>query len=112
MGRGDRARASGEGIEYNIAWIGERLDEELDQRSRERCRVRALAALGLHFDHIARPRDAGEAPIVIRGAWIFPAAEPRAPVPSRPLPEVDFGLFGRIVEAVFGDVADGRRDET
>jgi hypothetical protein len=24
----------------------------------------------------------------------WPAADPRAPVPSSPLPEVDFGLFG------------------
>ena len=37
----------------------------------------------------------------------LPASDPpRGPVPSRPLPDVDFGLFGRVIEAILRGVAD------
>ena len=59
MRRCHRRTASHEPVENAIAFIGERLQEELDQRARERSGVRSLAALGLGLDHIARPCDAG-----------------------------------------------------
>ena len=54
---GNAGPASQKRIENQIAGIGERLHEELDQRSRERGGVTALAAFRFDLDHVARPRD-------------------------------------------------------
>ena len=68
VGRGHRCAATEKRIEDDVAGVGERLHKELNQRTWEGSRVRALAALGLHLDHVARPRDAGEPAILVREA--------------------------------------------
>jgi len=100
--RGQRRAATQERVEHNVIRVGERVDEELDQSSGKRRGVRSLTALRLNFDYVTgvRRRRSGH-PCCSRCAGDLPAscilplsaAAPRGPVPNRPLPEVDFGLW-------------------
>src|SRR5579885_208678 len=64
--RRHRCPAAHERIEHDVAGVREGLHEELDQRPRERSRMRTLAALGLHLDHVARPRQAAVPSVILR----------------------------------------------
>ena len=67
MGGGHSRAATEEWIEHDVADIAERQQEELNQRAGEGSGMRALAALGLHLNDVARPRDASEPAIFVAG---------------------------------------------
>ena len=108
--RGHRCAAAEEWIEDDVAGVGERLHEELDQRTWEGSRVRTLATLGLHLDHVARPRDAGEPAILIRGS-LLARRRSASPGAEQPAPRGRLRVVRRVIEAIFRDVADRLRPE-
>jgi len=70
MGGGHRCAAAEKRIEDDVPGVGERLHEELNQRTRKGGRVRSLAALGFHLNDIAWPRDAGKPAILVGGSLL------------------------------------------
>src|SRR5579885_2671477 len=76
----DRSSAAAERIEDHVSSVRKCLDEELDQLAREGSRVRSLAALGLDFDHVRRPRDPTVAAFEVVG--IAARRLPRTVIPA------------------------------
>src|SRR5450759_3448483 len=107
VGCGDRSGASQEGIKNKITFVRERFDEELRQRTWEWCGVRALAALGLDFDHIGRARNAGEAAIAVAGARL-PRCRSACAGAEQTTAGCGLRIIRRVIEAVLRDVADRR----
>src|ERR1035437_5315223 len=70
LGCGHRGSAPEKRIEDHITGIGERLHKELDQRAWEWRRVRSLAALHLHLDHVAGARYSLVSSVVVTGAGL------------------------------------------
>src|ERR1035441_9701702 len=106
MRRRHAATRSHEAVINDVASIRERFDEELHQCSGKRCGMRALAALCLHFDYVRRARDAGEAPVIVRGSRFFRRRTARARTEQTAAGGGSW-IVWRIVEAIFGDVPQG-----